>query len=364
MSTRAASLRDLMAPFTRRSTPIALSLFIGDILLLGLWTWAAVYSDPVPLKILFSLLAGDRISALFVIGHDAAHGAYTGSRRLNQIIGRIAFLPSLHNYSLWQVAHNRKHHRFPNLKGLNSWSPLSPSEYRALSPARKLLQRFYRSPLGFGPYYVLNRWLPDKFYPTHRVAGKVTAAFWYDFALLAGFIILWLSALATLGSALPNTTPWKAILWGGVIPFAAWNYIMGLAIYLQHTNVRVPWFESEAEWQRCVEGQHDVTCHVAFPDWYNFATHNIMQHVAHHIHPKIPLYRLHQAEKKLAEVLGQRFVADRFTLSWLLRTMRDCKLYDYEGHRWLDFDGNARSAPHLPGRPMRYDAQLLGQARG
>jgi len=77
---------------------------------------------------------------------------------------------------------------------------------------------------------------------------------------------------------------------GWVVSFVTWNYYMGLAIYLQHTNIRVPWFSSKAEWCGCIEGQQEVTCHATFPNWFNFMTHNIMQHIAHHTHPKIPLY--------------------------------------------------------------------------
>jgi omega-6 fatty acid desaturase (delta-12 desaturase) len=352
MTARSEPIRELMSQFTKRSTPIALSLLVADIVLLGVWIWAAVYSEQSLVKVLFALLAGDRISALFVIGHDAAHGAYTNHKRLNQIIGRIAFLPSLHNYRLWQIAHNRKHHRFPNLKGFNSWSPLSRTEYQSLSLGSKVLQHLYRSPLGLGPYYIFNRWLPDKFFPTPRVAGKVSVGMWGDFLVLVAFAIVWVSMLAYVGSLLEHTTPWEAILWGCIVPFVTWNYYMGLAVYLQHTNVRVPWFDSESEWRRLVEGQQDVTCHVAFPGWFNFMTHNIMLHPAHHVHPKIPLYQLPRAKKVLAESLGDRFIRDTFTLSWFLRTMRDCKLYDYERHKWLDFKGNARSESNVRTQPM------------
>ena len=352
MTAKTRPLNDLMSRYTRRSGTVALGLLFIDIFLLGAWTWAAVSSEPVLLKLLFALLAGDRISALFVIGHDAAHGAYTDHKWLNQAIGRIAFLPSLHNYSLWQIAHNRKHHRYPNLKGLNSWSPMSYAEYQALSPGKRLLQRIYRTPLGLGPYYIFNRWLPEKFYPGHRVADKISAGFRVDFAILIAFLAVWLSMLAYAGRVLPNTTSWEAILWGWLIPFLTWNYMMGIAIYLQHTNKRVPWFATKDEWRRFVSDQHEITCHVTFPGWYNIMTHNIMQHTAHHLHPRIPFYQLHKAEKALADALGERFVSDRFTIPWFLRTMRDCKLYDYEQHKWLDFRGNARSGSHLHALPL------------
>ena len=68
-------------------------------------------------KVFASLVAALWIARLFVIGHDACHGSYTPNKILNKWIGRIAFLPSLTPYSLWEVGHNLAHHGFTNLKG-------------------------------------------------------------------------------------------------------------------------------------------------------------------------------------------------------------------------------------------------------
>ena len=91
--------REQIQKFSKRSTPIALCLFIFDITLYFGAIGGVVYFDSIYLKIACSSVAATMISALFVIGHDAAHGAFTDSKKLNDIIGRIVFLPSLHNYS-------------------------------------------------------------------------------------------------------------------------------------------------------------------------------------------------------------------------------------------------------------------------
>ncbi len=83
-------------------------------------------------KVFASLVAALWIARLFVIGHDACHGSYTPNKTLNKWIGRIAFLPSLTPYSLWEIGHNLAHHGFTNLKGRDYvWTPFSPSEFRA-----------------------------------------------------------------------------------------------------------------------------------------------------------------------------------------------------------------------------------------
>ncbi len=341
-------LRAALEGYTRRSTALACGLFLIDLAVYALAVAGAVYLENPALKVLCAIVAGGVISAIFVIAHDAAHGAYTDSKMLNKLIGRLAFLPTLHNYSLWQIAHNRQHHRVTNLKGRNSWSPMSKAEYDALPAWRRMVERLYRSPLGLGAYYLVERWWKDKFFPTRRVVKRRQAVYWLDFALIVAYLAIFLGGLAYVGALLPQTGPWGAVLWGFVVPFAVWNSAMGFTVYLQHTNLRVPWFDELDQLLR-LDGQHDVTVHVRFPRWYGHISHDIMEHPAHHLAPKIPLYRLKQAQDALAGLLGERMISERFTPGGFLRTMARCKLYDYKGHRWLDFEGRPTSGLTVSG---------------
>jgi acyl-lipid omega-6 desaturase (Delta-12 desaturase) len=74
------------------------------------------------------------------------------------------------------------------------------------------------------------------------------------------------------------------------------------------------------------------------------------------VHPKIPLYRLAAAQRRLNELLGERAIVQRFTPAYLWDTLSCCKLYDYRAHRWLDFAGRITSACTLPERMQRADA--------
>jgi omega-6 fatty acid desaturase (delta-12 desaturase) len=336
--TELRELRAALEGYTKRSTAVACGLFMKDLGIYSAAVAGAVYFENPALKAVCAVIAGGVISAIFVIAHDAAHGAYTDSKLLNRLIGRIAFLPALHNYGLWQIAHNRQHHRVTNLKGRNSWSPLSKAEYDALPAWRRMVERLYRSPLGLGVYYLVERWWKDKFFPTERVVGKHQAVYWLDFALVLAYLAIFLGGLAIAGTRLPQTGPWGAVLWGFVVPFAVWNSAMGFTVYLQHTNLRVPWFDDLDQLLK-LDGQHDVTVHVRFPRWYGHISHDIMEHPVHHLAPKIPLYHLKQAQDALAGLLGDRLISERFTLGGFLRTMARCKLYDYTNHRWLDFQG-------------------------
>ena len=355
---QASSVRDIrlaLAPYLSRSTPLAIALFLANIVVYLVAVTAAVTLDAWPAQLACAIVAGSAISALFVIGHDAAHGAYTASRLANAIIGRIAFLPALHNYSLWQVQHNRLHHRLVNIKGFNSWSPLSKAEYDALPPWRRSLQRLYRGPLGFAPYYLIERWWRDKFFPRRRNGTSQQAIFWADFALLAGYLAAFVALLARTGAALPQSSATAAVAWGFAAPFVVWNMLMGATTYMQHTHRRAPWFAEQTEWRR-VAGQEELSVHVVVPGWYGAISHHIMDHPAHHVHPKIPLYHLAAAQRRLNELLGERAISQRFTPAYLWETLACCKLYDYREHRWLDFAGRATSPCTLPPGMRRAEA--------
>ncbi|MCW5771792.1 MAG: fatty acid desaturase [Rhodospirillaceae bacterium] len=345
------NLRELLAPYVKTSVAPALGLFVGDLGLHYGFLAGALLLEDWPLRLVCAIAAGAAISQLFVIGHDAVHGAYLPGKVPNQLVGRIAFWPALHNFSLWRIAHNRMHHRETNVRDKNSWSPLAPEEFAALSGWRKALYRLYRSPLGLGPYYLTRRWWKDKFFPTTRMVGKGDKSiYWADFILNIAYLVAWLSVCL---AAAPTKT-WSGIglslLFGFVVPYAMWNYLMGFTTYFQHTHPRVPWFRDE-EAARRATNQADVSVHLKFPAFYGLISHHIMDHPAHHVNPKVPLYRLKAAQAKLNEALGERAVIDRFTPFYLFRTMGRCKLYDYARHRWLDFGGTAIDVA-LP-RPRR-----------
>ncbi len=320
-------------PYVAPSLARAVALLAATVLVYAVSTWLAGFAAvPLWLRIVGGIVAGFTLPSLFVIGHDAAHGAFTANAAANAVMARIAFLPVLHNYSLWVAVHNRQHHRAPNLKGHNSWSPLDVAEYRALPWWRRAVERLYRSPAGFAPYYLVERWWRDKFVPRHLLPGVKRANAWRDFALLAAYLAVLVGALAWSGGVL-------SVVLGFVVPFLIWNHMMGTAIYLQHTSLRAPWFASIEEWRR-LGGEEEVTIHVRMPRWYGALTHHIMDHPAHHIQPLIPLYRLPAAQARLNELLGSRALVEDFSLQYLFATTHACKLYDYRAGRWCDFAGN------------------------
>lgn len=304
----------------------------------------AILADSWWIKLPLALVAGMVISSLFVLGHDAAHGSLVRTRWLNEILSRVAFLPALHNTVLWRIQHNRLHHQFPNVKGLNSWSPLSPEEFRALPAWRQLVERIYRSGLGTGPYYLVERWWKHKLFPRPEPTESEQMTGWIDFAVIVAWLAAWIIGAIAIGRAADKSAG-HAIIFGVVIPYAVWNTAMGLTVFVQHTHPRSPWFATREE---AYLGQERRAVHVECPRWVGFVLHDIMEHPAHHLNPLIPSYRLRSAQAWLNERLGDTSIRDPFTPRAVSETFRKCKLYDYQNHRWVDFEGNVTSSIETP----------------
>jgi len=102
----------LLQPFAVKpgvATPVI--WFLLDWLVLGVAIASLLVVESWWIKVFASLVAALWIARLFVIGHDACHGSYTPNKTLNKWIGRIAFLPSLTPYSLWEIGHNLAHQK-------------------------------------------------------------------------------------------------------------------------------------------------------------------------------------------------------------------------------------------------------------
>lgn len=310
-----------------------------DVIIFLASVFGSVIVDMLALKILFSSVAGFMIAQLFVIGHDAAHNSYVKERRGNVFIARMTFLPALHNYTLWLFVHNRLHHAYPNIKGYNSWSPLSYAEFQALPKWRQVLERIYRGPVGFGLFYLMERWLKDKFVPRRHIPLTYHAKAWRDFAGLVVYLGVMATTIVIL-SVVSQQNIGTGLLFGLVVPFIIWNYAMGLTVYQQHTSAGVKWYQSISELRDDVSSQSEVSIHIVYPDWYNFITHNCYYHPAHHVNAHIPIYNLRKAQQALEQADPGRTVKIPFSMKYIHQTLHDCKLYDYITHTWLDFSGH------------------------
>jgi acyl-lipid omega-6 desaturase (Delta-12 desaturase) len=325
--------------FARRRILLPTAL-LAAVLMLYAALLVLLLASPAAIAVALTVPCGMAIGMLFIIGHDACHNAYTASTRLNQWIGRLAFLPSLHAFSLWDLAHNRTHHRFNNIRGVDYvWEPMTSAEYRRGAWPRRALYRFCRTPVGVALYYLLHIWAPRLLVPLPGFIDRMRPAYALDSALVLAFLPLQLWAVIAIGGMF-GKAPWESILLGVALPFLVWNGFMSFVIFLHHTHPAVKWYPSVAAW-RSDQGALHGTVRVRFPWPFGPLVLSIMEHNAHHQAPGVPLYNLPRMQRTLEE--QGTLVTWQFSWRAYFRVCRRCKLYDYDADRWAAFDGQGAS---------------------
>jgi acyl-lipid omega-6 desaturase (Delta-12 desaturase) len=333
------TIRSWLVPLSDKTTIFALFLLTLDIVI-----WFALAAGTVLFaawwaKLLCGLAMGFQIGRLFIIGHDACHQSLTPHRNLNKWLGRIAFLPSLTPYSLWDIGHNLVHHGYTNLKGFDFvWAPATKQEFEAMSPGRKAVERIYRSGWGPGLYYFLEIWWLRMFFPSKTYMNTRRPSFIWDNVLVSVFAAIWIGALVWAAGATGQSV-WPVLGYGFVLPFVFWCHMIGFVVYVHHTHIKVSWHDDKAVWSKALPFV-STTVHLTFPFNIGALMHHIMEHTAHHVDMGVPLYRLKQAQAKIEEMLPGRIIIQPFSWGWYFKTAHLCKLYDFSRNCWTDFAGN------------------------
>ena len=342
-------VRDVLPATSRdRSLPLGVVYFAGSAMLywatfsliaIAPWWW---------LRAVFAILNGLATGVLFIVGHDACHGSLTPSSTLNAWLGRAAFLPSLHPFAAWEYSHNALHHGWTNLKGKDPvYCPMTVDEYRRLSPVRQWFERVSRSWIGMLPLYLFEIWWPLEMHPNaeHRRHIDKRGTFTFDRALVLAFPAVQAAALLVIADTTGDRhTLLGTVLLGVVVPFLTFNWLIGFATFQHHTHPRVVWYDDASEWN-FFRAQVQGTVHIVFPRWIETLLHNIMEHTAHHIDTRVPLYRLTSAQAAVEAAFGEEnVISEPFTFAGMARTFRTCQLYDFDRHQWLSFDGAPTTA--------------------
>ena len=302
----------------------------------------AVFATRLDVKIMLALLAGVFIANLAIIGHDAVHRSFTRLRWLNRLIGTVAFLPALHPYSRWEHHHNRIHHCYTAQIGVdNAYSPMTPEQYRAASPRRRARYRFMRSLIGQPFYYMIDIWLPNMFLPFLKLGHGLRATDWLDIVIVYAWLVFSIVGLCGV-SYLHHRNGFEpalrdAALFGVVIPFLVWNVFISFVTIVQHTGPRVRWLLPSGRFSTHQE-KLDGTVHVTLPAILDWFFHRVMQHLAHHANPIVPLYSLKTEEQIIIADAAQPLVLETWTPLYHWRLARDCKLYDPQKGGWCRFD--------------------------
>ncbi len=326
----------------KRRLALPLLIFTVGFGIYAACVFGAVLAAGLAVKITLAVLAGVFIANLAIIGHDAVHRSFTRLRWLNRAIGTAAFLPALHPFGRWEHHHNRIHHCYTAQIGVdNAYSPMTPQQYLAASRGRRLYYRFMRSLGGQFFFYMVDIWLPDMFLPFLEKKHGMRASDWLDLALVYAWLALCVAGLGALsyaqGGVSFGAALWNGALLGVVIPFAVWNVFISFVTIVQHTGTKVRWLMPTGRFSTHQQ-KLDGTVHLVFPEALDWFFHRVMQHLAHHVNPAIPLYALKSAEKQVIATASREPVIEVWTPMYHWRMARDCKLYDPNLDRWCRFE--------------------------
>lgn len=335
-------------PATRhhRSASVGIGLFLLSATLYFSFTLLAVTAPFWWLQGAAGLAAGFQIGLLFVIGHDACHESLTPSRLINRLIATLCFLPAWHPYSTWRYTHNGLHHGWTNVRGKEIvYTPFSKDQYDRLPAWRQRAERWFRSPVGVATFYFFTVFLWHEILPSRARGpkGRGWQAFQWERLLVICFgMVLFLGSYVYAERM--ERMPWWSLTCAVLIPALCYFSLFSVVTFLHHTHPRAPWFDLEAyEYFDILR----ATVHVEFPRPIEIILHEILQHTAHHADTRIPLYRLNTSQLALESAFPRDIIHEPWSWSSYLRTMQTCRLFDYEKHCWLDWDGTALTPPLL-----------------
>ncbi len=286
-------------------------------------------------------LAGLAVSGLFVLGHDASHGALLDSRRLNRFVAQVCMVPSLHVEAAWDLGHNRIHHGYTTRQGFDFvWHPATVEEYAAMGRFGRLRHRFEWSRFGSGAYFLRTVWWQKMW--RFNAPGKRHDAIVRDKITLSAVLLVAFGGAATLGAL---TGGWVAAIWVPikllVVPLLLFVQVIGWTVYVHHVAPDIRWWPRK-EWSQ-FKGQMESTTIMRIPAVVNrLWFHNIFVHVPHHVDARIPFHQLPVAAAAIASEYPDTVRSNRLSMREYVRDAKSCKLYDFEAGRWLPYSAAPR----------------------
>lgn len=286
--------------------------------------------------IILIVVCGLVVSALFILGHDASHSAFSEYKWVNSTLSRILMLPSLHIQAAWDLGHNRIHHGFTARRDMDFvWRPYSVEEYLELTKFGRLRHRIEWSWAGSGIYYLREVWwnkmitfTPPKRWTKAIKKDKRLVLAWLAFASVAAISVGWFQSHNWLSA----TWMWIKLVGG---PFIIFTQIIGWTVYVHHVGPEITWWNRQ-EWNRW-RAQMESTTILRLPKVLNIFFHNIFIHVPHHVEMQIPWYQLPQAAQEIEKAFPGTVVDKAFKIRDYLFSTRTCKLYDYEKKCWFSY---------------------------
>lgn len=260
----------------------------------GLWLVVALLAPP----------AAGLLVKLFTIQHDCGHGSYFETQRANTLLGFSISILTFTPYGFWRDAHNRHHASSGDLdrRGVGSVDTLTVDEFRALSPAKKIMYKFYRHPLvmivfGAPIYFLILQRLPlagaAPFAETYQ--GLRVSQIWKSVAALNIALAVVYGGLSLVFGAIP-----VAAVFLPVVTMAAWAG--SWLFFVQHQYEDAYWAR-KPKWN-FAEAAIFGSSHYKLPQPLRWFTGNIGLHHIHHLVSRIPNYKLMECYRASEDLLS------------------------------------------------------------
>ena len=254
---------------------------VGPFVALWVLAWWAM-SISYWLTFALSILNAGFLLRLFCIQHDCGHGSFFANRTVSDWVGRVLGVLTLTPYDVWRRTHSIHHSSSGNLgrRGIGDIHTLTVAEYRDSSPLSRLVYRLYRNPVvmfGLGPGYL--------FFLQNRVPlGLMDKARYWISAMSTNAVIL---IVLSLFYYFHGLAPILLIF----LPSTLLAATAGVWLFYVQHNFETSHWEQEEDWHLHEAALHGSS-HYVMPSVLQWMTANIGIHHVHHLHSRVPFYRL------------------------------------------------------------------------
>jgi linoleoyl-CoA desaturase len=268
---------------------------LGFALWIGTYVWLMTGRfSPLEVVGVYVVHGFAQLYMAFNIAHDANHGAYARSKRVNRVLGCVFDLVGVSSY-MWRLLHNEAHHAFVNVRGADT-TLISGNIFR-FSPHDER-RPFHRYQHLYAPLlYCLStldwvltkdfRWLRTEQRFGNRKIIKhplgelvllfAAKAFYYSYVLVLPLIYL--------------SVPWYAVVTGFVVMHFFLGFTIALIFQPNHFNEHSSFPEPDAEGRisnNYINHIFDTTVDYARGNPFaNWVLGCLNLHVIHHMFPAI-----------------------------------------------------------------------------
>ncbi|KAK3301673.1 fatty acid desaturase-domain-containing protein [Chaetomium strumarium] len=334
------------------STWQSMGYVVRDVAMAAALGWAALTFIPqiesslwrTAAWIAYGYVQGLVCTGIWILAHEAGHGAFSVHRRLNDVVGWTLHSALMVPYFSWKFSHHR-HHRFTgHMEKDMAFVPHTKAdrEKRRLAdlyldrelfedvPVVQLAKLLLHQLAGWQMYLLFNVsagrdsqqreaswWRVSHFEPTSAVFRPSEAV----------YIALSDLGLAIVGGLLylaSTVVGWKMVFLVYGVPYFWVHHWLIAITYLHHTHPEVHHFEADS-WTFVKGALATVDRDFGFVGKHIF--HGIIDtHVVHHLFPRIPFYKAEEATEAIKPLLGDLYHRDdRSFIGQLWSTFTQCK---------------------------------------